>query len=636
MGKDKRTVSRWAKEKEWPYQTVDGNGGKQKRYHIKDLPEGIQIAYAASLNLSLDTLQSTLKPPLKADLSEVKDIEGYKCRSLSTAGKTYKNLNQCTEAEREIARNRQKVIAAFEHSGLTPQQFVELYQHDDFLTEIKARLGRWGHIGSTAIFYQNWLRRYQQFGLAGLVPQYKARGGLGASLDQDTKNLLEYVYFDTSQPSVTSVIRCIKTNYGISVSEATARRYLQNLPEAVVAYERRGPRFFDEHFQPSIQRDYTLYKPMDIIVGDYMTQDFVLRVKDKVWRAKVVAFMDMRSRVIVGWDLQLTANSTGVATALQRCFDTYGLPKAIYFDNGREFKNYWLCGNEWKIRHAMVDAEDVERNIGIVTEVGVKIIFTKPYHGQSKPIERFWRTVHEMFDKFEQTYVGSNTATRPDEAKVYQQKVSKMKKEDFEKIPTFEEIKKQLGNFIDWYNDKHEHTGQGMDGKTPMQVWRENPVEKREVPEELKPFLFTYRHYRKVQRDGISYNGSWYYNKDKIIEYVGKDVQIRVPLDNDDVIHVFDLAGKPLFDAEWLEYSGNVAADNQKVNELRKANEALVKKYNKDKEELDKQPFTTPSEAYATEKQAVNGEFTSSSESKLELKPVKPRRPVKKYTLFKL
>jgi hypothetical protein len=44
--------------------------------------------------------------------------------------------------------------------------------------------------------------------------------------------------------------------------------------------------------------------------------------------------------MVVVWSLQLTANSTGVALALQMCFDTYGLPGAIYFDNGKEFKNY--------------------------------------------------------------------------------------------------------------------------------------------------------------------------------------------------------------------------------------------------------------------------------------------------------
>jgi hypothetical protein len=599
----KSTIYKRAARESWPYRTVNGNGGKQKRFHIKDLPEDIQIVYAKSLKLDLEALQMELKPPVKTDPkpkeTKVKVVvEGYKCRS-SIDGKTYKSLEQCTEAEREIACNRHKVIAAFEQSGLNSQDFIELYQHDDFLPEIKTALGRWAYLKDRRRFYDYWLKPYQQFGLAGLVPQYKERGGAGSSLPQAVKNLLEYVFFDTAQPSISSVIRSIQANYNITVPEATARRYLNNLPPAVVAYWRKGQRYFEEHCQPSIHRDYTRYKPMDIIVGDYMTQDFMLRVKDKVWRAKVVAFMDMRTRMIVGWSLQLTANSTGVVLALQMCFDTYGLPCAIYFDNGKEFKNYWLCGNEWKIRHSMVDAEDVERNVGIVTEAGVNIIFAKPYHGQSKPIERLWRTVHEMFDKFEQTYIGNDTSTRPDESRVFQQKISKMKKEDFEKIPTFEEIKARLGRFFDWYNNTHEHTGQGMDGKTPLQVWRENAVAKREVPVEIKPYLFTYRYQRTVRNDGIWYNGNWYYHSVKIVQYLGQKVQIRVPLDNDEVIHVFDLTGKHLFDAEWLKYAGDVGADNEKVGELRKGNKALVKEYNKDKRGLDKKPFATPSEVYA-------------------------------------
>jgi hypothetical protein len=82
---------------------------------------------------------------------------------------------------------------------------------------------------------------------------------------------------------------------------------------------------------------------------------------------------DKRTRLVVEWDLQLTANSAEVAVTLQRCFDAYGFPGAIYFDNGKEFKNYRLCGNEWKIRHSVVDAENVERNVGIVTEAKIGI-----------------------------------------------------------------------------------------------------------------------------------------------------------------------------------------------------------------------------------------------------------------------
>jgi hypothetical protein len=191
----------------------------------------------------------------------------------------------------------------------------------------------------------------------------------------------------------------MKENYHVEASEDAARNYLNSLPKAVLTAYRKGRDKFEDKCQPYIVRDYTKLKPMEIIVGDYMTQDFMVRVKDNVWRAKVVGFEDMRSRAIVGWSLQLTANSTGVALALQKCFNRFGLPKYIYFDNGREFKNHWICGSELKTRNTKIDAGTLERSVGIVAELGVKVIFAKPYNGKAKPIERFWRTLHESFDK---------------------------------------------------------------------------------------------------------------------------------------------------------------------------------------------------------------------------------------------
>jgi hypothetical protein len=48
-----RRVQQISKVKNWPYRSYAVRGGQERRYHIKDLPEDIQIAYAASLNLSL-------------------------------------------------------------------------------------------------------------------------------------------------------------------------------------------------------------------------------------------------------------------------------------------------------------------------------------------------------------------------------------------------------------------------------------------------------------------------------------------------------------------------------------------------------------------------------------------------------
>jgi putative transposase len=403
-----------------------------------------------------------------------------------------------------------------------------------------------------------------------------------------------------------------------------------NIPQAVRLVWCKGAAAV-ETVQPSIHRDYTLYKPMEIIVGDYMTQDFMLRFQGKVHRAKVVAFMDMRTRAIVGWSLQLTANSTGVAIALQKCFDRFGLPEYIYFDNGREFKNHFLCGKVWKSRVSTIDAEDVGRNIGVVVEAGVNLIFAHPYNAKAKPIERFWRMMHELFDKWQPTYLGSNTLLSTDESKVYRQNVKKMKQEDFDQIPEFEAVETMLNHFFEYYNHEHHHTGQGMDGKTPLQVWAEHDVPKREVPEELKPYLFTHRYTRTVGKGGISFDGGLYY-ADEVIRYLGEQVQIRVPMDRDDLLYVFNAAGKKLFDAVYRDDGKTLEEKTKKVGKMRKQNVAFIKGYNQSKEELDKREFVTVAESWVREhpdlipeeKQVVNGEPLP-VDNPPEKKPVKSK-----------
>jgi putative transposase len=187
---------------------------------------------------------------------------------------------------------------------------------------------------------------------------------------------------------------------------------------------REGRDAYQKKFEVWRPRDFTVYKSMDCICGDYMTHDIICRIGQKLFRAKLCAFMDMRSRLIVGWSLQLTANSLGVIRSLQMCVETYGTARDVYVDNGREFKNYWLCGDTWKARYTNVDPESLELDACVLRECDMNIHFCLPYHGQSKPIERFWRTLHEMFDKYETTYVGSNTALRPEEMQVFQRTIN--------------------------------------------------------------------------------------------------------------------------------------------------------------------------------------------------------------------
>jgi hypothetical protein len=56
-----------AQHENWAYCEFTVKSGKKRRYHIKDLPEDIQTAYAGSLNISLEELKARLYPGLKAE-----------------------------------------------------------------------------------------------------------------------------------------------------------------------------------------------------------------------------------------------------------------------------------------------------------------------------------------------------------------------------------------------------------------------------------------------------------------------------------------------------------------------------------------------------------------------------------------
>jgi hypothetical protein len=515
----------------------------------------------------------------------------------------FKDYDHCSEGERETARLRSRVVRKFAEakaSGIGLEKFCELYNAGKLLPDVREVLGT-----LTRSRLNAHIKAYTAYGLSGLVPQYHDRGGAGAGLPHELIERIEWLYLDSSKPSVPAVYRALQQYFvplGIETSLPTVRRVINDVTPAVRDYFRKGAGFFEKSYLAYIKRDYTKFRPMDVIVGDYVTLDFLVRVDGHLWRPKLCAFMDMRTRAIVGWSLQLTANSLGVALALKMCFEQYGLPDTIYFDNGKEFKNYQLCGNEWKVRHSLVDVAAVERDVGIVVEAGVNISFCQPYHGQSKPIERFWRTLHNEFDKGFLTYYGSNTAERPDEVRLYYQNVKGVKKRNINEVEDFTAVEKLLLKHLRYYNECWNHTGNGMDGKAPLMVWAEyRDWRKREIPAEIDKYLWAFRYTTTVQRNEVSHDGEWYFpTSAENIAHIGEKVESRVPLDKRDVVHVFSLPERKfLYDARRVEYADEVERDMETVGRMRQGKKEVLDAYRKRKTKLDKGEYRTQAEIYA-------------------------------------
>jgi hypothetical protein len=220
----------------------------------------------------------------------------------------------------------------------------------------------------------------------------------------------------------------------------------------------------------------------------------------------------------------------------------------LLIDNGKDFKSHWFAGNAWKMRKIKLDRETCDLIEGVLHDCGTSAHFCLPYRGQSKPIERAFRTDIELFEKRVETYVGSNTAQRPDEAKLYWGRINGRDRIEVEL--TFEDMRRMYAEYVEWFNHEWCHTGQGMDGKTPVQVFEANRGPRKEIPEALRRYIFTRREKRTVQRKWVTIDGIEYYNP-QMVQYIGSEVEVRRDIDKIGTVSIYNLPERTyLFDAE--------------------------------------------------------------------------------------
>ena len=185
-------------DEHWRYRTFDGNGGKQKRFRIADLPEDVQQAYAASLEMTFEALRNELKPKSEAPVKYV--IEGYK--GYGSAQKVLKPEGELGESDRQIASLRAQVLQAYGALDMKVADFARAYTDGLIVTDIRARLielsPRDATLSKSKLY--EWLERFSQGGVIALARQHKDRGGAGASLTQEQKDRLEWLWLDPNKP----------------------------------------------------------------------------------------------------------------------------------------------------------------------------------------------------------------------------------------------------------------------------------------------------------------------------------------------------------------------------------------------------------------------------------------------------
>lgn len=196
----------------------------------------------------------------------------------------------------------------------------------------------------------------------------------------------------------------------IPSERALRRRVDAEVAVGVIVIARDG-RDQAKKLYPAQKRIRTHFHAMQAVNMDGHRFDVFVKMPDgRITRVHLLALQDLYSGMIVAWRLAESENKETVRLVIGDMVERYGIPEKVYLDNGRAFASKWITGRMPNRFRFTIRDEDPA---GILTTLGCDVTFTKPYSGQSKPIERAFRDLCDDIAKHPYC-AGAYTGNRPD------------------------------------------------------------------------------------------------------------------------------------------------------------------------------------------------------------------------------
>jgi len=193
-----------------------------------------------------------------------------------------------------------------------------------------------------------------------------------------------------------------------------SRRLMKEVPMVVQVLKRDGVDALKRMF-PAQERDRSMFHAMEAVNVDGHTFDVFVKWPDgSIGRPCLVGFQDLYSGMILSWRVDRSENKELVRLAIGDMVMNWGIPDMCWLDNGRAFASKWITGGVANRYRFKVKEEEPS---GLLTDLGVQIHWTTPYHGQAKPIERAWRDFCQNIatdPRFAGAYTGNNPTAKPE------------------------------------------------------------------------------------------------------------------------------------------------------------------------------------------------------------------------------
>lgn len=201
-----------------------------------------------------------------------------------------------------------------------------------------------------------------------------------------------------------------REGWAMPSDRALRRRLDKEVPREVQVLARKG-RDKLKAIYPAQRRLRDMLHAMQAVNMDGHRFDVFVKLADgTITRVYLIALQCLYSGKYVGWRVSLSENWISVRLAIGDMVERYGIPDIITLDNGRAFASKWISGGTPTRYRFKVKEEDVD---GVLTTLGVETRWTKPFSGQSKPIERSFRDLTDDIARHPRC-AGAYTGNKPD------------------------------------------------------------------------------------------------------------------------------------------------------------------------------------------------------------------------------
>lgn len=535
---DQSNIARRAEREGWQHRTRAGRGGG-KEWLLASLPEATRLAVRAAVERAALAEVSTL--PAVATIP-TRVINPTASAAMLDDKRRYKAL-----AKADILRLYMDWQRKHGHSRRAKQAFIAAYDGGAW-PELKKEVGKtsWKSI-------ERWKIGQAEAGSVLVLADKRGLAHRGKSLlTHDHHTLILGHILHPNQPKISQAIRQIQarcTAKGLPVpSEPTLRRFVNTYTRECFdewTLWREGKKAWNDKCAISILRDWSLVGVGDVVIADGHTLNFETINPDtgKPCRMTLLLFFDGASSHPIGWEIMPTENTACISAALRRtCILLGKFPRVVYIDNGKAFRAKFFKG-----------CDDFEQAgfLGLYAQLGCEVIHAWPYHGQSKPIERFFGTMHEM-EVWQPSYTGNDIAHKPARMKRGEPLHNTLYAKLGGRPLTLEETHTAVSAWFDAYCARPQCTDH-LKGRSPAQVFNAGRGPGLTVADiERLTLLMLQREVRTITKDGFRLHGRLYWHE--AIASRRHPVLVRYDSHAPHEVKVYTLEGDFLCEARDREY----------------------------------------------------------------------------------